>query len=259
MRELRLSRSAAPLLALLLTIPLATLVLRALADTWRAPAIVPQEFGLRGARYALSTGAGVPEALFNGLVIALLATAAALALGWPAARALAGASPRLRRLLLVALALPLLMPPYAAGAGLAEWFLRLGIADTLGGVALAHLTYTLPYVVLALAGTFTRELDELEEAAATMGAGRLSRLRLVSLPVARPAVAAAALLAFVVSWSQYGTTLAVGGGITTLPVMLVPFIGNDPQIAATLALLFLAPTIAALGLTARMLTATDAR
>jgi len=52
-------------------------------------------------------------------------------------------------------------------------------------------------------------------------------------------------VALVVSWSQYGTTLAIGGATTTLPVMLVPFAQSDPQIAATLSLLFLAPAVVA--------------
>lgn len=234
------------LLALAAVLPILTLALRALADVWRAPAIWPQQLGLRGVRYALSTGAGVPEAIVNGLAIALLATAGALVLGWPAARALAAASRRVRGTLTIAIALPLLVPQFAAGAGLAEWFIRLGVSDTLLAVATAHLIYALPYVVIVLAGAFSSELLELEEAAATVGAGPLRRLLLVSLPASRVPLAIAAMMALLVSWSQYGTTLAIGGATTTLPVMLVPFAQSDPQIAATLSLLFLAPALVAL-------------
>lgn len=243
------------LLALAAVLPLLTLAVRALADAWRAPAVLPQRLGLRGARYALSTGAGVPEAVLNGVVIALLASAMALALGWPAARALAAASRRVRRPLMIAVALPLLVPQFAAGAGLAEWFIRLGVSDTLLAVAIAHLIYTLPYVVVVLAGAFSSELLELEEAAATVGAGPLRRLLLVSLPASRVPLAIAALLALLVSWSQYGTTLAIGGATTTLPVMLVPFAQSDPQIAATLSLLFLAPALMTLVALTRLLRA----
>lgn len=241
------------MLALAALLPVLTLAVRAFADVWRAPALLPQELGLRGLRYAVSAGAGVPQAALNSIVIALLATSAALVLGWPAARALAAASPRVRRALTIAIALPLLVPQFAAGAGLAEWFIRLGVSDTLFAVATAHLIYTLPYVVVVLAGAFSSELLELEEAAATAGAGPLQRLMLVSLPASRGALAIAAAMALVVSWSQYGTTLAVGGATTTLPVMLVPFAQSDPQIAATLSLLFLAPVLIALGALTRVL------
>lgn len=240
-------------LALAAGLPILTLALRALADVWRAPALLPQQLGLRGVRYALSAGAGVPEALLNGALIALLATAGALLLGWPAARALAAASPRLRRGLVVFVALPLLVPQLAVGAGLAEWLIRLGVADTLAAVAVAHLVYTLPYVIVVLAGSFSAELLALEEAAATVGAGPLQRLTLVSLPASRGALATAAVMALIVSWSQYGTTLAVGGETRTLPVLLVPFAQSDPQIAAVLALLFVAPALAALVVLTRAL------
>lgn len=241
------------LLALAAALPIVTLAVRSLADVWRAPAVLPQQVGLRGVRYVLSAGAGVPEAVLNGTVIALLAGAMALALGWPAARALAAASRRVRRALTIAIVLPLLVPQFAVGAGLAEWFIRLGVSDTLLAVAIAHLIYTLPYVVVVLAGAFSSELLELEEAAATVGAGPLQRLVLVSLPAGRSALATAAVMALVVSWSQYGTTLAIGGETTTLPVMLVPFVQSDPQIAATLSLLFLTPTVIALVALTRVL------
>lgn len=254
MRERRNARRLLiAMLAIAAVLPVLTLLVRALADVWRAPAVLPQELGLRGVRYVLSDGAGVIEAVVNGALIALLATAGALALGWPAARALAAAPRRVRHVLVLAIAMPLLVPQYAIGAGLAEWFIRLGVTDTVLAVALAHLIYTLPYVVVVLAGAFSRELIELEEAAATVGAGPLQRLALVSLPASRTALATAAVMALIVSWSQYGTTLAIGGETTTLAVMLVPFAQSDPQIAATLAILFLAPTLVALAAVARTL------
>jgi hypothetical protein len=54
-----------------------------------------------------------------------------------------------------------------------------------------------------------------------------------------------------VSWSQYGTSLAVGGGLPTVPIVLVPFAQSDPQVAAALSLVFLAPPLLALAAAAR--------
>jgi putative spermidine/putrescine transport system permease protein len=81
---------------------------------------------------------------------------------------------------------------------------------------LAHLTVVLPYVVLVLAPGFGGRFAELEEMARTAGLGPARRLALVTLPSLRPALAAAALLGFLVSWSQYGSSLAVGGGPPTV-------------------------------------------
>jgi putative spermidine/putrescine transport system permease protein len=154
-------------------------------------------------------------------------------------------------LIVVALALPLLMPPYLAGFGLTEWFIRLGIDGTLAAVVLSHVTFALPYAVLILISGFGRDLKTLEEMAASSGAGPLERLRWVTLPALRPTLAIAALLAFLVSWSQYGTSLAIGGGLPTLPIAMLPFVRTDPQVAAAMAILFLAPCVVALTVVAR--------
>jgi putative spermidine/putrescine transport system permease protein len=246
-----LARAGPWLLGTALAAPLVGLVVRAFADAWRAPAVVPQQLGTGGFAYAFSPAAGAGTAVVNSLVVALAATAVALAVGWPAARVLGEG--RLRRPLPVflVLAVPLLVSPFATGTGLAAWFIRLGLADSLPGLVLAHLVYVTPYVVLLLAPAFGARVTELEEAARSLGAGTLRRLLSVTVPAVRPALAAAALLGFLVSFSQYGTSLAVGGGLPMLPLVLVPFVGADPQVAAALALLFLAPAVAALVLATR--------
>lgn len=241
-------RAAGTAVALLVVLPLAALLVRAFADVWRAPALVPQQLGVRGVDAVLSESAG--EALFTSLGVAVATTAVALALGWPAARAMAEAG-RWRRPLLVAVALPLLVPAYAVGTGLAEWMLRLRLADSYTGLVLAHLVYSLPYAVLVLSAGFTREVRQLEEAAETLGAGPARRLLHVTVPAVAPTLAVAAMLAFTVSWSQYGTSLAVGGGLPTIPIVLVPFAQSDLQVAAALSLVFLAPPLIALALAVR--------
>ena len=251
MTERRAGGVAAVLVALLFAAPLAALVVRALADQWRAPALLPQEIGLRGFDVAFGGGAAA-AALGTSLLLACATTIAALALGWPAARVLGERRLGRPAVVFVVLALPLLVPPYAIGSGLTEWFIRLGLAGTLAGLLLAHLVLVLPYVIVVLLSGFGARLTELEEMARTFGAGPLTRFASVTVPSIRPTVAAAALLGFLVSWSQYGSSLAVGAGRPLLPVLLVPFVGADPQVAASLALLFLAPAVLALVVAARL-------
>lgn len=236
------------LVALGAVAPVLTLVVRAAADEWRAPSVLPQRYGTRGLEEAFADASGAAEAIANSLTVALAATALALLLAWPAARVIGERRLRRPALVWILLGLPLLVPPFATGSGLTEWFIRLGLADTLGGLVLAHLVPVLPYVVLILATGFGPEVRDLEEAAAVHGAGPARRLVLVTLPALAPVVAVAALLGFLVSWTQYGLSLAVGGGTAMLPLELVPFIGSDPQVAAVLALVFLTPAIFAVAL-----------
>ena len=225
--------------------PLLTLLLRAAADEWRSPAVLPQRYGTRGVEEAFADAGRTAEAIGNSALVAVTATALALALAWPAARVLGERRLRRPAVVWVLLGLPLLVPPFATGTGLTEWFIRLGLADTLPGLVVAHLVPVVPYVLLILASAFGPEVRELEEAAAVHRAGPVRRLLLVTLPAVAPVLAVAALLGFLVSWSQYGLSLAVGGGTPMLPLELVPFVASDPQVAAVLALVFLAPAVAA--------------
>ncbi len=243
MREPR--RIAAAAAVVLFAAPLTVLVIQAFAEVWRYPALLPQQFGLRGFRVAFAEG-DAAAAVSNSLEVALLSTGLAVLIAWPAARSLAATRGRWHGAVLLLLALPLLVPPFATGTGLTEWFIRLGLAGTRAGLVLAHLTVVLPYVLLVLTSAFSPRVVELEEMARSLGTPPLRRLVFVTVPSVRAVLTAAFLLGFLVSWSQYGISLAVGGGLPLLPLTLLPFIGSDPTVAAALSLLFLAPAILAL-------------
>lgn len=244
--------TAGLLLGLLVAVPLGALVLRAFADAWRAPAILPQRLGTRALHVAFDAG-GAVQALGVSAAVAAVATAVALILAWPAARVLGERRLRHPGAVFLLIAGPLLVPPYAVGTGLTEWFLRLDLAGTSSGLVLAHLTVVLPYAVLLLLPAFGPSLRELEEMARAEGLSPVQRLRWVTLPAARPMLATTALLSALVSWSQYGTSLAVAPDRPTLPVLLLPFVGSDPQVAAMLSLLFLLPALVVLAVAVRTL------
>lgn len=241
---------------LALAAPLLILPIEAFADEWRAPALVPQRFGTR-ALDRVANDSVLPEAIGNSFVIGLVAVALGMLLAWPAARALVEVDPMgsnergLRRWLLIAIAAPLLVPPLVIGEGLQVWFLRLGLSDTILGVALAHLVFVVPYMVIILRPGFTPELLAQEEAALGLAASRWHVFRFVTAAGMAAPFGLALAMGFTVSWSQYGTSLGVGGGIPTLPLVLVPFVGSDPQIAALLDLVFLVPPLIALTIALR--------
>ncbi len=246
MRWRAAGRATATALAVLTVAPLLVLPVRALGDVWRAPALLPQQWGTRGLDVVLAPGTNTATAITNSFLVAVVTTLVAVVVAWPAARWLATADTRRRIPVLIGLALPLLVPPLAIGTGLAEWFLRLGLTSSLVGLVLAHLVAVLPYVVVVLAPGFTPAVRRAEEAARTLGADRRQLLLRVSLPLVAPSLGVASLLGGLVSWSQYGSSLGVGRGIPMLPLVLEPFVGRDPQVAATLALVFLAPAVVAL-------------
>jgi putative spermidine/putrescine transport system permease protein len=254
-------RSATPRVLALLTvaacalIPLGIVLIGSVAARWYWPALLPDGWSVRAWRYVVSGSGGIGSALATSSALGLVVAGLAVALALPAARALALHTFRGKRVVLFALLLPMLAPPLAAAMGMHAVFLRVGLADSFPGVVLVHLIPAVAYATLVLAGTFSGFDPDWEAQARTLGANTWSVWTRITLPAIAPGVALAAILAFVVSWSQYVLTLLVGGGrVLTVPLVLVAFQrGGDEAVAAALSVVFVAPVLLLFALTAPML------
>jgi putative spermidine/putrescine transport system permease protein len=234
--------------------PIVALVLYALSTRWFFPLLLPAEWSAEPLLRQLSSP-HTQEALSSSLLTAGAVTALALLLGLPAARVLGLRRFRGRSLALLVLFSPNVAPPLAIGMGLNVLFLRMGLAGSMAGVVLVHLVPVLPYAIFALLGVFARYDEGYELQARTLGASPAYAWLRVALPLLGPGLAVAALLAFLVSWSQYVLTLLIGGGrVITMPILLFAAVsGGNPTSIAGLALLFAAPPVIAIALAARAL------
>ena len=247
------TKAVAAVFGLLVGLPFVWLLIQSFAASWRFPAMLPPSYNLRAWNYSFDWSSGISEALVSSLLIALLVTFLAITVALPAARAIALHDFKGKNLILFTLLLPILSPSIATALGGHALFLRYNLTDSYAGVILAHLVPTVPYCVLTLTGSFSRFDVELEAQAKTLGASAFQVLRFVTLPAIAPSLLLSAVFAFLISWSQYLTTLLVGGGkIITLPLILVNFQrGGDEAVTSALTLIFLAPTILFLAVTAR--------
>lgn len=236
-------------------VPLLALLLWSFSAGWRWPMLLPQAWSSRAWEALAQPGTRALPALLTSLGIALLATLLALGCGVPAALALGRYRIRWRTLIELLIFAPLLVPPLTVAIGLQVVFIRLGLADTLLGVVLVHSLFSLPYVVLLLTNAVARLGVEWEQQARSLGATPWRAFWHVTLPLLWPTLSVAALLAFLVSWSQYALTLLIGGGqIFTLPLLVFAAArGSDPALGAAAALLFIAPTTLFLVVAARNL------
>lgn len=238
-------------------LPLIALVAWSFAFRWNFPDVLPSEWGLNAWSYAVSPESRVGEGLWNSLVIGVIVTTLANVIGLPASRALGLRRFRGRSLVQWVLLMPVIVPAIVATMGIHVIFIRVGLTGTHLGVSLVHLIPAIPYFVLIMASVFANYGTELEETARTLGAGRTQVFVRVTLPAIGPGLAVASMLTFLVSWSQYVTTLLIGGGrIITLPLVLFPFIsGGSHANAAAISLVFMAPALVVLVLTSRRLLA----
>ncbi|ANN65127.1 ABC transporter permease [Bordetella bronchialis] len=185
------------------------------------------------------------EAFANGFVfslqVALLAAVCGVALGVMASLGMmryrfAGAS-WVNTMLLS----PLLVPGIVAGIAIylfylrAENFLDRDIVGTYGGLVIAHVCLTIPWTVRLVSASMAGLDPSIEEAARNLGAsGRVAFMR-ITLPMLRPAIVAAALFSFIVSFENLELSLSlVGPGRTTLPIAIMQYLefNLDPTIAA---------------------------
>lgn len=136
---------------------------------------------------------------------------------------------------------PLLMPGIVTGIAIYLFYLRTenfldrDIVGTLGGLVLAHICLTIPWTVRLVSASMQGLDPSIEEAARNLGAnGRVAFFK-ITLPMLRPAIVAAALFSFIVSFENLEVSLSlVGPGHTTLPIAIMQYLefNLDPTIAA---------------------------
>jgi multiple sugar transport system permease protein len=152
----------------------------------------------------------------NSVIVSFSATGLALLIGVPAGYGIAKAKAKDAALLIliarITPGLSYLIPLFL----LFQW---LELTGTLTPIVLTHLVITVPIVVWIMIGFFEGLPGELEEAALVDGATIWQAFRYVAMPLARPGITVALILAFIFSWNNFifGVVLA-GRSTRTLPV-----------------------------------------
>ncbi len=189
--------------------------------------LVPVGLSLDSMRFFLGFR-GVLSALGRSLEVGLITVVLSLLLGCPAGYALARYDFRGRDLLQLLLVNVRAVPVIVISIPLLVTFLEWGLYDTPLAVALVHTAITLPLTVLLTASVFVRVPAELEEAAMSLGTGRLGAVLRVVLPNSVPGLAAAALFAFVTSWNEVFVAVILTQSNPTLPAQVVSQLSVSP-------------------------------
>ena len=105
----------------------------------------------------------------------------------------------------------------------------------------------MPFLVVTVEGALRAADSRFEEAAATLGASRLTVLRRVTLPMVMPSVAAGAVLCWARALGEFGATITFAGNLPgrtqTLPLAVYLELERDPQAAFALSLVLLAASV----------------
>jgi putative spermidine/putrescine transport system permease protein len=129
---------------------------------------------------------------------------------------------------------PLLFPLVVAAAGFYLVFLRIGLVDTELGIVLAHISIAIPFVFGTVSASLRGLNPAYENAAASLGANRVTQLRRIVVPLMLPAIATGAFFAFLTSFDESTIAVFLSGVRTkTLPRRMYEGLAfeSDPTIA----------------------------
>jgi raffinose/stachyose/melibiose transport system permease protein len=214
-----------------------------------SPAGWPHPWVLDNFTAVLSSGV-FWHAMGNSALIAVIATALAVAAGAMAAFALSRYSFKGREGLYTLFTIGLLFPVTAAALPLYLLLRQLNLLEHSLGVALPEAAFSLPITIVILRPFMHAIPGELEDAAAMDGAGRLGFFWRILLPLSRPALTTVAILAFVTSWNAYLLPLLVlsDPGDFTLPLGVAAFQTQYSQDTARILAYTAASMLPAIGL-----------
>lgn len=208
-------------------------------------------------------GSDATQALILSVWTATATTAISLLIGVPLAWVLARGSFPGQRLLRALVTLPLVLPPVVGGVALLLAFSRTGfigrylnswfgltIPFTPVAVVMAETFVAMPFLIITVEGALRSAGQGFEEAAATLGAKRMTVFRRVTVPLVAPSLWAGGVLCWARALGEFGATITFAGSFPgqteTMPIAVYYALENDPAAAIALSLVLLVVSIVVL-------------
>ncbi len=205
----------------------------------------------------------VVQALRISLITATVSAGLCLVLGVPLGWVLSRGTSPATRVVRALVTVPLVLPPVVGGVALLLAYGRTGLVGsrlyaatgwqipfTVVAVVLAQTFVALPFMVVTIEGALRAGSGDLEEAAATLGASRLTTFRTVTVPLIGPSIAAGAVLTWARALGEFGATVTFAGnlpGVTqAMPSAVYRAFETDPPAAVALSLVLLSVSVAVL-------------
>jgi molybdate transport system permease protein len=196
------------------------------------------------------------DALRLSLITSLSATGVAIVLGVPLAWVQARVDYPGKRVVRAMTTLPMVLPPVVGGVALLLALGRRGIVGsqldkvgvnlpfTTAGAVVAETFVAMPFLVLTLEAAFRSSDRRLEDASRTLGAGRFTTFRRVTLPLVGPSLVAGIVLCWARALGEFGATITFAGNLQgttqTLPLFVyIKLEGSNPDSAIVLSLVLL--------------------
>ncbi|HWS51620.1 MAG TPA: carbohydrate ABC transporter permease [Microbacterium sp.] len=192
--------------------------------------LIPAEWDFTNYTSALERQNLLPAA-GNSLLVSIATMIITVLLSMPMAYALARLKGRLRAAGTVWILTSQVFPTILIIIPLFLVLRSINLNDTLFGLILVYVTFTLPFTLWMLQGYVAAIPAELEEAGEMDGASRITILRTIILPLLAPGLVATAMFTFVSAWNEFFLALVLlqSPELYTLPIALRSFLGAEGQ------------------------------
>jgi spermidine/putrescine transport system permease protein len=158
--------------------------------------------------------------LRRSLIIGFTTAVISAVIGTMAAAGLTGMTRRSASTILALLGLPVMLPPLVLAVSLVTFYVSVGIKLSLVTVTISHVLITQPFVILIVYAQL-REFDmRIIESARDLGASAFTAFRTITLPIVRPTIVGAALMAAAISFDDFVITFFTIGSGNTLPTFV---------------------------------------
>ena len=208
----------------------------------------PKGFSLQWYETLLADNSPYPAAFLRSVLVALFAGFFAMLIGVPAAFMLVRKQFFGKSVIFAFLVSPIITPHIILAVSLFYLFARFHLIGTYLGLILGHTVITMPYVIVTVMAVIKNYDLRLDQAAWTLGAGKLKTLWFITFPIIKGGLIAAFMFAFIISFDEL--TMAIyltGGEFATLPkhMWVDAIMRVNPTLAAvaTLMLLFMTAII----------------
>jgi multiple sugar transport system permease protein len=181
------------------------------------------------------------QSLIDSVIVALISTLIVLVSALPMAYALSVFRFRFASQFLRVILLQRFIPPITIVIPLVGLYHVAGLLDTRLGIALAHAALNLPFAVLLLKSFLDDVPPEVSEAAKLDGATRWQVFARIVLPLIRGGVAAAAILTFIFSWTEFLLSLFLTQNLRLVPVQAGILVMNMWGLISSLTVTALVP------------------
>lgn len=185
---------------------------------------------------------GLMSALGNSLIVALSSSVLSTLLGTFAAIGIFRTKSKMRFAVEGLSLVSLIFPEIVFALSLLSWFFVLGLELGLTTVVMAHVSFSLSYVMMTVSARLANMDASLEDAARDLGASELEIIKSILIPLLKPAIFGGFILSFLLSFDDFLITYFVNGvGQDTLPIKLYAAMkmGVSPKLHALSSLMLL--------------------